>query len=245
MYQFADLTDRFPMKFDVSRMREELKLLENKPWIGHYDGALADGWFTVPLVTHDGSADRSESQRIGTFGKYKRTAYVDELPYFREILDAFKCPHARIRIMRLLPGTVIREHRDTFEEVSDYSFGQVRLHIPIITNDKVVFIVGGKRYQMAEGRLYYVNFTKSHYVRNDGDEARVHLVLDLKVNDFLRDVFPPSPPLRKLEQVLIRKLTPIFLWMPMKARDQLEQQFWKFYNDSWMQRARRRLSSKH
>ena len=56
---------------------------------------------------------------------------------------------------------------------------------------KVIFTVAGKDYHLGAGRLHYVNFSNPHYVRNDGDEARVHLVLDLKVNEFLEKVFPP------------------------------------------------------
>jgi len=245
MYQYADLSDRFPIKFDVNRMREELKILEQKEWIGHYDHALADGWTTIPLVTHDGSSDKVDSQRIGRFGQYKRTTHVDELPYFKEILDNFKCPHGRVRIMKLMPGTIIRKHRDTYDEVSDLAFGQVRLHIPIITNDKVIFTVGGKNYYLVEGRLQYINFTKAHYVRNDGDQPRIHLVLDLQVNEFLRKVFPPATAWQKAEMLMTRMLVPLFLWIPMRLRASLNQTFWKHYNNSWLQRARHRYIPKH
>ncbi|MCB1182873.1 aspartyl/asparaginyl beta-hydroxylase domain-containing protein [bacterium] len=244
MYQYADLTDRFPMTFDLARMRAELEILEGKEWLDHYDAALADGWTTIPLVTHDGSANSVDSQRIGRFGEYKRTKYVDELPYFREILDAFQCPHGRIRIMKLMPGTIIRAHRDTFDEVSDIAFGQVRLHIPIITNDRVIFTVGGKQYHLGEGRLHYVNFTKVHYVRNDGDQPRVHLVLDLKVNDFLRAAFPPATPWQKFEMLAQRTLLPIVLWAPMRTRTALNNAFWRVYEGSWLQSMRHRLFPK-
>lgn len=244
MYQFYDLTDRFPMKFDLARMREELKTLEGENWLSHYDAALADGWTTIPLVTHDGSTTDEKSQLIGKWGQYKQTIYIEKLPYFEEILQAFHCPHGRVRIMNLLPGTIIREHRDTFEEVSDYAFGQVRLHIPIITNDKVIFTVGGKKYHLQEGHLYYVNFSKKHYVRNDGDTGRTHLVLDLQVNDFLRKVFPPVTPLQTIEMFLARTLLPIFLWAPMRIRSRSISEFWRFYEGSSLQRLRHRFFPK-
>ena len=62
MYMFYDLTDRFPMKLDVEKMRSELESLEGSNWLSHYDKALADGWTTIPLATHDGSCDNEESQ---------------------------------------------------------------------------------------------------------------------------------------------------------------------------------------
>ncbi|HAC87614.1 aspartyl/asparaginyl beta-hydroxylase domain-containing protein [Marinobacter sp.] len=244
MFEHYDLTDRFHMKFDVERMRKELHDLENENWLSHYDEALADGWTTIPLVSHDGSADNAESQRIGKWGEYKRTRYVEKLPYFREILDAFACPHGRIRIMKLMPGSIIKEHRDTYSEVSDYAFGQVRLHIPIVTNDKVKFIVNGHSYHLKEGRLYYVNFSKKHYVRNDGDKPRTHLVLDVKVNDFLASIFPKLTPYQKLECFFSRLLIPIFIWHPKKNYLRAMSWFWKNYNGSRLQALRHRLLPK-
>jgi hypothetical protein len=245
MYMFNDLTDRFPMKIDLERLRAELATLEGGQWLSHYDKALADGWTTIPLATHDGSADNEESQRIGEFGKYRTTKYVDQLPYFKTVLDAFGCPFGRVRIMKLMPGSIIREHRDTFDEVSDYAFNQVRLHIPIVTNDKVVFNVDGKPIKMEAGRLYYVNFSKKHYVRNDGTEARTHLVLDLKVNDSLRKIFPPVTPVQRIEMAWARTMLPILLWTPMRLKREWGQAFWRRYNGSALQRLKHKLLPKH
>jgi hypothetical protein len=240
MKTMIDLTDRFPMKFAVEPMQAELALLENEKWLDHYDKALADGWTAIPLVSHDGSMNSTESQRIGKMGHYQRTAIVEKLPYFRSILDAFACPQGRIRIMKLLPGTIIKAHRDIADEVGCFAFNQVRLHIPIITNDKVVFRVGGEDLKLSPGRLYYVNFSKVHYVRNDGDAARTHLVMDLQVNDFLRNVFPELSPFERVENFVVRHTLPLW-WQVQFARDGLERAFWQNYEGSALQRLRRRL----
>lgn len=244
MYMFYDLTERFPIKIDLERMRAELASLEGSHWLSHYDTALADGWTTIPLATHDGSADNEQSQRIGRWGEYKVTKYAEQLPYCKSVLDAFGCPFGRVRIMKLMPGSIIREHRDTYDEVSDYAFGQVRLHIPIITNDKVIFNVDGRPVRMQAGRLYYVNFSKKHYVRNDGDEARTHLVLDLQVNDSLRKIFPPITPLQRVEMWVARTFLPIFLWTPLRLQTQTNTLFWRLYNGSSVQRLKNKLLSK-
>ena len=101
MYMTYDLTDRFPLKLDLQRMRDELASLEGGKWLSHYDTNLADGWTTIPLSTHDGSADNADSQRVGEWGKYKTTKYLDQLPYFKSVLEAFNCPFGRVRIMKL------------------------------------------------------------------------------------------------------------------------------------------------
>jgi hypothetical protein len=240
MKTMIDLTDRFPIRFDVERMKAELQVLQKQRWLDHYDRALADGWTAIPLNSWDGSMDTAESQRLGTMGQYKRTPIVDQLPYFREILDAFQCPQGRIRVMKLLPGTIIRAHRDIYDEVACYAFDQVRLHIPIVTNDKVVFTVGGENLHLRPGRLYYVNFAKVHYVRNDGREPRLHLVMDLKVNDFLRRVFPPLSLAERVENAVVRRTLPI-LWWALQAKVDSTKWFWRTYEGSVVQKLRHKL----
>jgi len=243
MKTLIDLIDRFPMRIDLERLRSELDLLNNHTWVAHYDKDLADGWTAVPLVSWDGSMDRVESQNIGVWGQYRRTPIVARLPYFSQILDAFQCPHGRIRIMKMLPGTIIRPHRDIKEEVSNFAFNQVRLHIPIVTNDKVVFNVDGVNLQLEPGRLYYVNFSKTHYVRNDGSEVRTHLVLDLKVNDFLRNVFPELTLGERFGNTLQRRLLPI-VWKLQDAKKYPQRKFWKLYEGSRLQKVRHRLRTR-
>ncbi len=241
MQMFLDLTDRLPFKIDLAKMREELKILEKgEKWVGHYDAALADGWTAVPLVSHDGTMDKVDSQRLGKWGKYRKTPVVDRLPYFSQLLDSFKCPHGRIRIMRMEPGTIIRMHRDVFSEVANYAFDQVRLHIPIHTNPKVAFVVGGERLHLQEGHLYYVNFSKPHYVKNDGDTMRTHLVLDLKINDWLRSIFPPEPLPARISNLAERLTLPIG-WYAGRAAQLPGQLFWRFYEGSKLQALRHQL----
>ena len=91
------------------------------------------------------------------------------------------------------------------------AFGQVRLHLPIVTNDQVRLVVGGEVFRLLTGRLYYLDFTKLHSVYNDGEEERIHLILDLKVNDFLRRVFPEPTPHERLEMLAARCTMPL-IW---------------------------------
>jgi hypothetical protein len=240
MKTMIDLTDRFPMKFDVERMKADLAKLDSEKWLDHYDKGLAYGWTAIPLVTHDGSMDDSESQRISKDGQYKRTQVVEKMPYFRSILDAFDCPHQRIRILKMLPGTVIKPHRDIRAEVASLAFNKVRLHIPIITNEKVTFIVGGEKLKLSPGRLYYADFSKVHSVRNDGDAPRLHLVLDLEVNDFLRKVFPDRTLFDRAEQFVVRTTLPRW-WQLLNARRVLANVFWENYDQSALQRLLQRF----
>ena len=156
---------------------------------------------------------------------------MNELPYFREIMDQLKCPQGRMRIMRLGPGMVINLHYDVGAEVGCLAFKQVRLHVPIVTNDRVTFFVGGEKIAMQPGHLYYVNFSKRHYVRNDGDQARTHLVMDLKVNDWLAQYFPPTTAWEELEFATARALWPAW-WRLRRYRVRTQKYFWKQYEGS-------------
>jgi len=54
-----------------------------------------------------------------------------------------------------------------------------RIHIPIITNNKVFFNVGGERINLKKGEMWEINNTKkTHAVENNSRFDRVHLIID-------------------------------------------------------------------
>lgn len=79
-------------------------------------------------------------------------------------------------LINLPAGEKILEHTD-----SGLSFfkNTYRLHIPVQTNDKCYFTVGGETINMKKGELWEINnYEKKHSVDNDGDTDRVHLLID-------------------------------------------------------------------
>jgi hypothetical protein len=244
MMTWCNLAENFPMKFDVDKLRKEYDQIKNENWLGHYDPTLSREWKAILLVSLDGKAVDEESQR-GSFemDRMKRTDIVRKLPYFEEILDNFKCPHGRIRILKLSPGAGINLHRDIRHEAANLALGKVRLHIPIYTNDDVTFFVDGEKIKMLPGNLYYVNFSKKHYVRNDGTEDRIHLVLDLDVNDWLMYFFPKLSMFEKIEHVVARTVLPIH-WKLLYLYNKLGMAFWAWYKDSLVRKIRYKLFPK-
>jgi quercetin dioxygenase-like cupin family protein len=108
-----------------------------------------------------------------------------------------------VRLMKLDAGAIIKPHSDhklNFEE------GEVRLHIPVVTNPQVKFYLEAERLVMEAGSCWYLNLARQHEVINDGPTARIHLVIDGLVNDWLAAYFhngahrqraealPPLPP---------------------------------------------------
>jgi hypothetical protein len=244
MYTWCDLTDQLPFPIELEQLRKELEQLKDDSWLEHYDVTLSRGWKSIPLVSRQGEATGPESQRAAPYEEMQRTRLCGELPAFSALLDSFKCPHGRIRITRLDPGAGIDKHRDVGHEVANLAFRKVRLHIPIETNPGVYFWIDGEKMHMDAGRLYYVNFSKLHYVKNDGETPRYHLVMDLGVNDWLIDFFPEYSFPAKIEMATNRLLLPFF-WYLRRGKVVWTMKFWEHYNGSWLQKTRHRYFPKN
>ncbi|UTA47370.1 aspartyl/asparaginyl beta-hydroxylase domain-containing protein [Simiduia sp. 21SJ11W-1] len=238
--KYYDMTDDFPVKFDVEKLEAELQQLEEGAWLEHYDPTLSRGWKSIPLVSKGGEMVGAESQRVAPYSEMKRTAICEKLPYMTSVLDAFKCQHGRIRITRLDPGAGINMHRDISDEVANIAFKKVRLHIPIRTNPGVYFWVDNEIIRMAPGRLYYVNFSKRHYVRNEGDSPRYHIVMDLEVNDWLAGFFPSPGLVDHIVRAVDRLLLPV-QWKLINSKVKASIVFWHYYNGSKLQSLRQRF----
>jgi aspartyl/asparaginyl beta-hydroxylase (cupin superfamily) len=110
---------------------------------------------------------------------------LESLPNFQSVLQQFQCPLQAVRLMRLAAGSQIHEHRD--HDLAAET-GMARLHIPVVTNDRVDFRLNGTRVVMQPGECWYLRLSDPHSVDNQGEHDRIHLVLDAEVNDWLREL---------------------------------------------------------
>jgi len=84
----------------------------------------------------------------------------------------------RMILAKLLKDGSIPKHTD-----SGYSLLNChRVHIPIISNDDVVFSVGGEEINMRVGEFWEINNGVTHGVENRGTEDRIHLIVDWMPN---------------------------------------------------------------
>jgi len=231
MIPWINIADKFPVRFDTQRMLDEIAQIEDGVWLEHYDVTLSRGWKAIPLISLDGRLGDPEAQRPGTLDQFKPTVMLEKMPYFREILDAFKCTKGRVRILKLAPGAGIGEHRDVGLEVANLAFNRVRLHIPVKTNPQVVFVVKGERIHMQEGGLYYVNFSHLHHVRNDGPTERLHLVIDAEANDWLWQFFPKPTIVDRVGFLAQRTFLPMF-WKMRRMHTVAMTWAWRNWNGS-------------
>ncbi|MEM7563263.1 MAG: aspartyl/asparaginyl beta-hydroxylase domain-containing protein [Pseudomonadota bacterium] len=61
-----------------------------------------------------------------------------------------------------------------------------RIHVPIITNDQVVFSIGGEDRVLGEGEMWEINNATLHAVRNNSNKDRIHLIVDWVPNATVR-----------------------------------------------------------
>lgn len=108
-----------------------------------------------------------------------------QFPELEPLIRLIPGEHQRIRLMRLEPGGgELTRHADiTDPEAGTGHRRLLRIHIPLLTNEGVVFgswDLEGKRtaVHMPAGSVWYLDTRKPHTAVNGGETARVHLVVD-------------------------------------------------------------------
>jgi hypothetical protein len=124
-----------------------------------------------------------------TATEFENTALLAGSPYFQHVLSSFRCPLRAARLMRLTPGSLIKEHSD--HELSAEE-GFARLHIPVTTNPDVEFFLNGSRVILEAGSTWYLRLSDPHRVHNRGATDRVHIVIDAVVDAWLLDLLESS-----------------------------------------------------
>lgn len=103
------------------------------------------------------------------------------------IIDSFNGQVTRVRLACLKAGFTIKPHVDY-----DPSYIS-RFHIPIITNSDVSMFVQRDthvaEYTMpSDGRIYFFNSGLKHWVKNNSDQDRLHLIIDVHGQEDLVDL---------------------------------------------------------
>lgn len=175
-----------PFQFDPILLKQDLDICLEFDFSQNYVPANYQGKdYILPLRSVDGklnfpAAAPNQSHR------YKDTIVLKECHYFKEITDLFLCNKEAIRLMKLPPGANVNTHTDYNCGYEDDLF---RIHIPIITNDDVYFVLNNKRLIMNPGKAVYTNVNLPHSVANKGETNRIHLVMDCIRNEWSDALF--------------------------------------------------------
>jgi len=175
---------RLPLRFDAAALRADVEAVPDAAWLPHFNTGTYDGdWSGVALRSVGGT--QSIYPDPAATQPFADTDALAECPNVRSALDQLACPLQSVRLLRLGPGAVIREHRDY---KLGYDDGEVRLHVPVVTSDLAEFVLDGVQVSMSAGECWYLDLNQPHRARNLGPHPRVHLVVDCVVNAWLDDL---------------------------------------------------------
>lgn len=175
---------KFSYQFDINKLNFDLHLCLQNEWIKHFNKKDFEGnWTSFSLRSISGK----ESDILATpNATFLNTPTLEKCTYFKEIIDSFECEKEAVRLLCLYPNSQIKEHKD---QSAGYSDGFFRIHIPIQTNENVVFKVNGEKLVMHSGECWYADFNLPHFVENNGETDRIHLVIDCMRNDWSDKLF--------------------------------------------------------
>lgn len=178
---------RLPMTFDVARMMAEVQALDINRFI-YYN--------VIPLRSPAHIVDPSlpppppaDDYADGTWTDWADSSALKESPYLTSIVDTFR-QHTRVtlvRLLRLAAGEVVREHTDPTLGLH-IERSVIRLTIPILSKEGVVFYLNGEPVPMKPGECWYLRLTDPHKIINDSDSERINLTIDMAPNEWVRSL---------------------------------------------------------
>ena len=183
----VDVAVRLPRTYDVDLLMRDLAVLREVPRAAQPGPYHAGEWTGIALYSMGGRESVFPSSP--GLDRYQETERLAQTPYFRKLLQELECPKEVVRLLFLPPGGHIKEH---FDFHTSFQFGLLRLHIPILTHPDVNFTIDGQRMTWNAGELWYGDFSRVHSVKNDSPIVRVHMVIDVQINDFVLNLFPPD-----------------------------------------------------
>jgi hypothetical protein len=109
----------------------------------------------------------------------KEPAYDKFFPLIEPVLNILKNHYSYNQyacfLARLKPGGEISMHIDTGNFLTKCH----RIHLPLVTDEKVEYIIDGTSYFWRKGTLFEFNNTLLHGVKNNSSIYRIHLVINL------------------------------------------------------------------
>jgi hypothetical protein len=174
-------------QFDIAALKHAITALDESAW--NEDGSrqkafgahaatqtiklIADSDFRHTNPTHHAGYQTLEPL-LAPIMAHIRQFYLQTLRQRRVAEQHGPGYFIRTILTRLPAGAEIRPHIDEGESLKRCH----RIHLPVISNPDSQFCVGQLKFHMPEGELWEINNRRTHSVRNDGAQARIHLILD-------------------------------------------------------------------
>lgn len=176
------------LPFNLKAMQTEILSSANE-WQAHLNNYHYSGsWLVLPLRSPGGGHKNIVPDLFGE-NEFMDTIYMDQFPSVKKLLQNLECPIMAVRFLNLQAGAIIKQHTD--KELA-FEKGEARLHFSVFTNPGVEFYCEDDRIYLQEGECWYLNANLPHKVSNHGNTNRIHLVVDCKVNDWLKKLITSS-----------------------------------------------------
>jgi hypothetical protein len=200
---------QLPLDVDLPGLLADLAHCLQSEWRPHFNARdYEGGWDAIALRSQDGT---TSSLIAHPDGAYLDTPLLGECRHFQALLRGLQCELESVRLLRQAAGGEIKTHRD---QGLGYADGVFRIHIPLMTNPEVAFVVAGKRLPLQPGECWFADFSQPHSVHNHGDTERIHLVIDCLRNAWtdawleaagfeMASLAPPPMPEATRQQMLI------------------------------------------
>ncbi|MDK1288476.1 aspartyl/asparaginyl beta-hydroxylase domain-containing protein [Pseudoalteromonas umbrosa] len=178
----------------VNALLDDVISVSNSHWCRHVNTSCFTGeWDVLALYADQAHLDAHPILQCFSIeecnGQFSPLPIMGSLHEIERFLSQFKCPFKSVRLMRLGAGSQIYPHQD---HRLSLEYGEARIHIPITGSEEIEFVVGGQKVPMRNGEAWYVNADLEHSVLNRGFKARVNLVIDCKVNAWLKNIIECS-----------------------------------------------------
>ena len=152
-------------------------------------------WQALSLLGHEADSTYVDKYLDGEHPIVKTDLYYKLENKVDHFLNQLPGEFDRVRFMTLKPGGgELARHTDQTDPTWGTTDGKMlRFHMPLKTNDKVVFTSwdnDGKenKYNMGKGECWFLDTRRPHTAINGGDDIRIHLVADVWANDEVRNI---------------------------------------------------------
>lgn len=163
---------------DISALREKVLAIPEDVWDAE-DAGKPNRFEELDRTRH--LVFRFVANYLDWRDSYDRPAWTEWRDLLEPVLQQATRPYGyvrsefpRVMLANMAPGGVIKPHRDANRAAK----WPHKIHVPIVTNDRVAFLVGDTEYHFPEGDAVEVNNMGLHAVRNDGTSNRIHLIFE-------------------------------------------------------------------
>ena len=140
--------------------------------------------FTTSYFIYEHSNDWIPGEPYNTKLVCEDLEFVEIIsPIIKKLETIYDGKVGKTLFINLAAGKEVIEHKDA----GDYLGMARRIHIPIITNQDVDFMINNETINMKYGECWEINNNRNHYVNNRSTQDRVHLLIDILPNRFFYD----------------------------------------------------------